>query len=255
VIMLENKSTLFEYLLYLGDTSLILSHRLSEWCGHGPILEQDIALTNITLDILGQARFWYQLAAEESAAGLDEDQIAYFRESNEFRNLLLVEQPNVDWGQTVLRQYMYDCFITTYLQALTHSSDSKIAEIALRSVHESQYHYRWSSDWLLRLGAGTPKSKTIMQESLNQLWRFHQEPIVAASFEVEMAAQGIAPDLETIKTEYLDKLHTGISKAGLVVPDDGRLLAGGKQGVHTEHLGYILAEMQHVQRTYPGLEW
>lgn len=253
--MLENKSTLFEYLLYLGDTGLILSHRLSEWCGHGPILEQDIALTNITLDILGQARFWYQLAAEESASGLDEDQIAYFRESNEFRNLLLVEQPNVDWGQTVLRQFMYDCFITTYLQELINSTNKQIAEIALRSVHESQYHYRWSSDWLLRLGQGTSESKAIMQDALDHLWRFHQEPITSVPFEAEMAAQGIAPALDGIKAEYLNKLNAGISAAGLHIPTDGRTLSGGKKGVHTEHLGYILAEMQHVQRTYPGLEW
>lgn len=253
--MLEEKNTLFEYLIYLGDNALILSHRLSEWCGHGPVLEQDIAMTNIALDILGQARLWYQLAASTDNRTLDEDQIAYLRDGNEFRNILLVEQNNKNWGFTIMRQFIYDCFITSYLELLRHSAHAEIAAIASRSFSESNYHYHWSYDWLQRLSLGTEKSKVIMQEALDELWRYHMEPIMEVGFEKEMQAVNIAADLQQVSENYLNKLLSGIEKAGLKIPEGKYMMDGGKRGVHSEHLGYVLAEMQYLQRAYPGQEW
>ena len=239
--MLEGKNSFFEYLLYLGDNALILSHRLSEWCGHGPVLEQDIAMTNIALDILGQARLWYQLAANEAGGGLDEDKIAYLRDGIEFRNILLVEQPNVDWGHTIMRQFMHDSFITAYLENLSNSAHQEVAAIATRSLSESSYHYHWSYDWLQRLSLGTVKSKVIMQQALDRLWRYHMEAVLPAPFEIEMLEQHIAPDLNVIKDNYLAKLQSGIKNADLIIPDEKYMQQGGKRGVHTEHLGYILS--------------
>lgn len=253
--MLEGKSPLFEYLIYLGDNALILSHRLSEWCGHGPVLEQDIALTNIALDILGQARQWYQLAAKSDGSGLDEDRIAYLRDSHEFRNILLVEQPNQSWGNTVLRQFIYSCFITPYLEHLRGSAHAEIAAIAARSHTESLYHLRWSRDWLLRLSRGTEEGKLEMQASLDNLWDFHTEFLSPAGFENDLADQHIAPVLSEIADQCMETLQSGLVEAGLSTPALDRNLSGGKRGVHSEHLGYILAEMQYLQRSYPGLEW
>ena len=253
--MISNESPLFQYLVQLGDDALILSHRLAEWCGHGPVLEQDIALTNIALDILGQARLWYQFASEQTEQEIDEDKLAYLRTVSEYRNAILVEQPNGDWGLTIVRQYLHDTFKLLLFKELKNSTHPVIAEIAHKCHTETTYHAKWSSEWLIRLGDGTEESKTRMQSALNKLWRYHHELVQPDGIDLEMHGSGIAPDLNDLKEIYYNNLKEGIIKAGLNVPENKNMITGGKKGIHSEHLGYILAEMQHLQRSYPGQIW
>lgn len=250
-----NFSPMFEYLLQLGDNALILSHRLSEWCGHGPVLEQDIALTNISLDILGQARLWYQYAGEITSPQVDEDTLAYMRDAHEFRNILLVEQPNGDWGKTIVRQCFYDTFQLLLLEELKKSNQQVIAEIAAKCLTETTYHAKWSSQWVIRLGDGTEESNHRMQTAVNDLWRFRHEAVLPSVADKEVAGLGMAPNLDDLKEAYFERLGAILQKAGLLTPDAPHVIKGGKDGVHSEHLGFILAEMQHLQRSYPGLEW
>lgn len=253
--MITNESPLFQYLVQLGDDALILSHRLSEWCGHGPVLEQDIALTNIALDILGQARLWYQYASEQTDSDLDEDKLAYLRNVTDYRNVILVEQPNGDWGQTVARQFLHDNFKLLLFKELAKSNQPVIAEIAHKCQIETTYHVKWSNEWMIRLGDGTIESNRRMQEGLNKMWRFHLELIQPSGIELEMHGMGIAPDLNNIKDLYAFNLEQVIKKANLQIPESQNIITGGKKGIHSEHLGYILAEMQHLQRSYPGQTW
>lgn len=246
---------MFEYLLRLGDNSLILSQRLSEWCGHGPVLEQDIALTNIALDLLGQTRMYLTYAGEVEGAGRSEDDIAYFRDAHQFRNCLLVERPNGDFAQTLARQFYFDAFNYYQLKALLHSSDQRLREIAEKALKEVTYHLRFSSEWVIRLGDGTEESHRRMQQAIDLLWPFTGELFTPDALDTEFQEQGIAPDLVEIKGLWHKKVAEVLQEATLSLPTNEWMQSGGKQGRHTEHLGFILAEMQSLQRTYPGNTW
>jgi ring-1,2-phenylacetyl-CoA epoxidase subunit PaaC len=243
-------SHLIDYTLHLADTTLILSQRNSEWCGHGPVLEQDIAITNISLDLLGQARIFYQYAATLIGGAATENSLAYLRKEREFKNLLLVEQPNSDWGQTILRQYLFSQFQYLLYDKLQHCDDEQLAAISVKSLKETTYHVRWSSEWVVRLGDGTEESHTRMLKAIEELWRYTGELFIPAVYENET---GI--DFLSLKNDWLQKVKTIFNEATLPVPENVFIQTGGKTGTHTEHLGYILTELQYVQRTYPGCEW
>ena len=253
--MIENQLPIFRFLVQLGDDALILSQRLSEWCGHGPVLEQDIALTNISLDILGQARLWYQLACDHTSESMTEDKIAYKRDSAQMTNLTLVEQPNGDWGRTVMRQYLYDSFKKMYYSRLSETHYASIGEIAHKCKTETNYHYKWSKTWVQRLSMGTKEGHTRMQDALNRLWRFHHELTIPSATDLEISAEGIAPNPADLKDAYLEEISSFLTECTLTIPDDKTVITGGRKGIHTEHLGYILAEMQFLQRAYPDREW
>lgn len=242
-------NSLTDYLLHLADTTLILSHRNSEWCGHGPILEQDIALTNISLDLLGQARLFYQYAAELTG-NTDEDKLAYLRTEREFKNLLLAEQPNGDWGQTILRQYLFSQFQYLLFQQLQNHSDEQIAAIAAKSLKETTYHLRWSSEWVVRLGDGTEESKQRMLHAVDELWRYTGEMFLPAEYE---SISNV--DFNSLKEQWFEKVAAVFEEATLAVPEKTFMQQGGKTGTHTEHLGFILADLQYMQRAYPNSEW
>lgn len=237
-----------DYLLHLADTTLILSQRNSEWCGHGPILEQDIAITNISLDLLGQSRNFYQYAAKLIGGDATEDYLAYLRKEREFKNLLLVEQPNGDWGQTILRQYLYSQFQYLLFEKLQQCNDEQLAAIAAKSIKETAYHVRWSSEWVIRLGDGTEESRNRMLKAIDELWRYTGEMFEPAGFEMIL-------DISLLKNDWLQKITTVFGEATLPVPEKVFMQSGGKEGKHTEHLGYILTELQYMQRAYPGATW
>ena len=241
---------LINYTLHLADTTLILSQKNSEWCGHGPILEQDIAITNISLDLLGQARNFYQYAAALKNDGSTEDSLAYLRTEREFKNLLMVELQNGDWGQTILRQYLFSQYQLLLFQQLQQSSDGQLAAIAAKAIKETTYHVRWSSEWVIRLGDGTEESHNRILHAIDELWRYTGELFEAADYETAM---GI--DLAAIKQIWTEKVTAVFDEAKLPVPQNVFVQKGGKQSVHTEQLGYILTELQYLQRTYPGAKW
>lgn len=245
----------FNYLLQLGDNTLILSQRLGEWCGHGPVLEQDIAMTNIALDLLGQARMLLTHAGNLEEKGRTEDDLAYFRDEPEFRNVLLVEQPNEDWAYTIGRQFFFDTFNYYNYQELLRSSDGQLAAIAEKALKEVTYHLRYSSEWMIRLGDGTETSRRKMQKAVDDLWMFSGELTAPSETDRLMAEAGIAPDLLKIKPLWEAKVKAVLEEATLTHPANDWMQSGGKDGRHSEHLGFILAEMQHLQRTYPGNEW
>ncbi|NCU02506.1 MAG: phenylacetate-CoA oxygenase subunit PaaC [Chitinophagaceae bacterium] len=238
------------YTLHLADTTLILSQRNSEWCGHGPILEQDIAITNISLDLLGQSRNFYQYAAALKNDGSTEDSLAYLRTEREFKNLLLVELENGDWGQTILRQYLFSQYQLLLFQQLQQGSDEQLAAIATKAIKEITYHVRWSSEWVIRLGDGTDESHNRMLHTIDELWRYTGELFEAADYETAM---GI--DLAAINQIWTEKVTAVFDEAKLPVPQNVFVQKGGKHGIHTEQLGYILTELQYLQRTYPGAKW
>jgi ring-1,2-phenylacetyl-CoA epoxidase subunit PaaC len=246
---------LTEYILRLADTSLILGHRLSEWCGHGPVLEQDIALANIALDLIGEARNYYQYAALVEGQGRSEDDLAYLRDDRQFRNPLLVELPNGDFGKTVLRQFFYDAYHVPFLEKLQDSKDDQLAAIAQKSVKEARYHLKWSSEWVIRLGDGTEESHARMQQSLQDLWMYTGELTTPNAIDIELSKDSIAVDLDEIKVIWINTVEAILKEATLPIPSKTWMQKGGKEGVHTEHLGYLLAEMQYLQRTYSGCEW
>lgn len=245
----------FEYLLRLGDNGLILSQRLGEWCGHGPVLEQDIAMTNIALDLLGQARMLLSYAGELEGKGRTEDDLAYFRDAHQYRNVLLVEQPNKDWAYTIVRQFFFDTFNYFNYEALLRSSDRHLAGIAEKALKEVTYHLRYSSEWMVRLGDGTETSHQKMQTALDDLWMFSGELTTPDDTDRLATESGIGPDLLKIKPLWQAKVADILEEATLKRPENDWMQSGGKQGRHSEHLGFILAEMQHLQRTYPGNEW
>ncbi|MEO6723175.1 MAG: 1,2-phenylacetyl-CoA epoxidase subunit PaaC [Ferruginibacter sp.] len=241
-----------DYILHLADTTLILSQRNAEWCGHGPILEQDIALTNISLDLLGQARNFYQYAAVLKGGSATEDTLAYLRTEREFKNLLLVEQPNGDWGQTILRQFFFSVYQYLVYTQLQKSADIQMAAIAEKSIKEVTYHLKWSSEWVIRLGDGTEESNKRMKQALENLWMYTGELFMPADYEtLETAGFEIA----LLKEKWFAKVSEIFAEATLILPANGYMQTGGKTGIHTEHLGYILVELQYLQRTYPGAEW
>jgi ring-1,2-phenylacetyl-CoA epoxidase subunit PaaC len=241
-------TSFIDYILHLADTTLILSQRNAEWCGHGPILEQDIAITNISLDLLGQSRNFYQYAALLIGGDATEDSLAYLRKEREYKNLLLVEQPTNDWGQTILRQYLYSQFQYLLFEKLQQCGDEQLAAIATKSIKETTYHVRWSSEWVVRLGDGTEESKTRMIKAIDELWRYTGEMFTPVPYETII-------DVSSIKKNWEEKVQTVFAEATLNVPEKTFMQTGGKTGMHTEHLGYILAELQYLQRTYPGAKW
>ncbi len=246
---------LFNYLLRLSDSSLIIGHRLSEWCGHGPVLEEDIALTNISLDFVGRANSLYEYAGKVESKGRTEDDLAYLRNEREFFNNLLAEQPNGDFAQTILRQYLTDAFEIHFYEALAKSKDETLAGIAAKSLKEIQYHLRHSSSWMLRLGDGTQESNTRLQNALNEIYRFTGSLFETDENDTVLIAAGIAPNLSTIQHQWQKDVDTMLEKAMLKKPEKVWMQKGNLQGRHTEHLGYILAEMQSVHRAYPGVKW
>ncbi len=264
------------FLLHLADTNLILAQRNAEWCGHGPILEQDIAITNISLDLLGQARNFYQyaallknnesnkLAASRAPSPLEggevnEDTLAYLRTEREFKNLLITELPKGDWAQTILRQFFFSVYQYLLYEQLQKSDDSQLAAIAEKSIKEVTYHVKWSSEWVIRLGDGTAESHQRMLKAIENLWPYTGEFFVPAEYENEHI---IGFDLTSLKQPWLQKVRNILEEATLYSPSFGEgqeeavfMQTGGKHGIHTEHLGFILAEMQYLQRMYLGAEW
>lgn len=245
----------FEYLQRLGDNCLVLGHRVSEWCGHAPILEEDLALANIALDLIGQARLWLGLAAEVEGAGRNADQLAYLRDAREFRNVLLVEQKNGDFGVTIGRQFLFDSWHYLLLGALGQSSDGRIAEIADKSVKEVAYHLERSGDWVIRLGDGTEQSHLRMQRAIDLLWPYSGELFEMDDIEQELLRLGAGADLALLREPWLAHVGPIFDQATLQQPPSGWMHKGGKRGLHSEHLGYLLAEMQFLQRAYPGATW
>ena len=294
-------SALIDFTLHLADDSLILGHRNSEWTGHGPILEQDIAISNIALDLIGQARNFYQYAArlinQSDAAGritaapgtdISEDSLAYLRDGWDFKNCLLVEQDNGDWAKTLLRQFFFSAAQYYLYERLQYSKDAELAAISEKAFKEVAYHLRWSSEWVIRLGDGTAESHTRMEKALEELWKFTGELFIPTDYEQQLAQDGIGVHLSDIQPKWEERVREVFAEARLSYPGDGGratrgggertartngkveradeksvagirknsgMLSGGKEGRHTEELGYILAEMQFLQRAYPGCEW
>jgi len=276
--IMNPNSTNLDYTLRLADDALVMGHRISEWSGHGPVLEQDIALTNTALDHLGRARSLYQYAAEQfnslpdadktkvftsvslqnlvnAGAAIDEDDLAYLRDGWDFRNVLLAEQPNIDWAYTIARSFFYDAFNYFFFSALQKSADETLAAIAEKSLKEVTYHLRWSSEWIVRLGDGTEESHARLQKAVNELWPFTGELCAMNETDRVMLQHGVGVDLEDIKPLWLERVRTVFAEATINIPAGVWMQQGGKDGIHSEHLGYILAELQFVQRAYPGMEW
>ncbi|MEO8623722.1 MAG: 1,2-phenylacetyl-CoA epoxidase subunit PaaC [bacterium] len=251
-------NALFEYLLRLGDDRLVLGHRLSEWCGHGPILEEDIATANVALDLLGQATMFLRLAGEVEGEGRDEDALAYFREVVEFRNCQLVELPKGDFAFTIARQFLFDVFAVVLLDALSRGSHDALAAIAAKSLKEAKYHVRHSGDWMLKLGDGTDESHRRIQKAVDDVWRFTPELFASDDIDRAMFEAGIAPDLAALKPQWETLVREVTERATLTLPHDVARAAnsrGGRTGAHTEHLGHMLAEMQIIARSHPGATW
>jgi ring-1,2-phenylacetyl-CoA epoxidase subunit PaaC len=243
------------YALRRADDALILGHRLSEWTGHAPMLEEELALANIGLDLIGQARALYAYAAEREGAGNDEDRYAYLRDATGYRNLLLVEQPNGDFAFTIARQFFYSAFADPYWRAMTRSADATLAAIAAKSEKESAYHLRHAAEWLIRLGDGTEESRRRAQAAVDALWPFTGELFDADEAERDLVARGIATDPEALRPAWETTLGRVLGEGTLVRPAGKWMQRGGRAGRHSEHLGHLLAEMQHLQRSYPGATW
>jgi ring-1,2-phenylacetyl-CoA epoxidase subunit PaaC len=278
-----SSTPLSDYILHLADNALVLGHRNSEWTGHGPILEQDIALSNVALDQIGQARYLYQHAAGVINGGMtgvigggmtgkiggdiSEDRLAFGRDAWDYRNCLLVEQVNGDWGKTMLRQFLFSAWQYYFYERLMNSRDRELAAIAEKSIKEVTYHLRWSGEWVIRLGDGTEESHERMVRGVDQLWKFTGELFIPAAYERSLIAAGVAVDIETIRPVWEEKVGEVFGEAGLGMgdgafantsaPETGKpwMQTGGKEGRHSEHLGFLLAEMQFLQRAYPDCEW
>ncbi len=246
---------LYNYILRIADNSLILGHRLSEWCGHGPVLEQDMAMTNIALDLVGQARSLYALAAEVQNEGKTEDDLAFLRDVFDFKNLLLVEQPNGDFAYTVVRQFFFSAFQLPFYKELCHSKNEILRGVAEKAVKEVSYHLRWSSEWVIRLGDGTEESHRRIQKAVNDLWTYSGEAFMADDLDNWAVENGIGVDLNSIKPIFNKTIDDVLNEATLVKPAANFMQSGGKQGTHSEHLGFLLAEMQFLQRAYPNSKW
>ncbi|MCW5520841.1 phenylacetate-CoA oxygenase subunit PaaC [Aureitalea sp. L0-47] len=246
---------LYKYVLGVADNSLILGQRLGELCGHGPNLETDIALTNIALDLFGQTRSYYQYAAKLEGNGKTEDDVAMLRLERDYKNVLLVEQPNTHFGHVIARQYLFDVFHYQLMTALLNSNDETLAAIAAKSIKEVSYHKRFSGDWLKRLGDGTEESHEKMQEAIDHYWPYTDELFDMTESDVKMAAEGIGVDVSEFKESYYKEVSDLLEEATLEVPANPYFKKGGKEGIHSEHMGYILTELQYMQRTYPNMTW
>ena len=249
-------SNLVEFLLRMGDNTLILGHRVSEWCGHAPVLEEDIALANTALDLIGQTQLWLDLAGEVEGAGRDADKLAFSRDYLDFHNLLLVELPNGDFGRTLMRQFLFDAWHSIYLGRLLTSTDTRVAAIAEKASKEVTYQLERSAGTVVSLGDGTEESHGFMQEALDFLWPYVGEMFTGDAVDDAMAGAGIAPDPATLRGEFDTLVGRVLTEATLTIPDDPFTHKGGKDGsFHTEHLGHILTSMQWLQRAYPGANW
>ncbi|ETX16357.1 phenylacetic acid degradation protein [Roseivivax halodurans JCM 10272] len=251
----ELKPALFEWLCRMGDSTLVLGHRLSEWCGRGPALEEDIAVANVALDLIGHTQMWLGLAAEVEEGGRSVDDLAYLRDVMRFRNIKLAELPNGDIGRTLMRQFLFDAWHHLMLERLVQSSVTEVAEIAAKALKEVTYHLGRSSDLVIRLGDGTAESHARMQEALDLLWPYTGEMFTGDAVDETVAEAGVAPRPEDLRAAWTALVTEVLFEATLSVPENGDVHRGGKQGRHTEHLGYLLAEMQFLQRAYPGAEW
>ncbi|MDG2331844.1 MAG: phenylacetate-CoA oxygenase subunit PaaC [Flavobacteriales bacterium] len=253
--MMEIKDALFEYCLRIGDNSLVLGHRVSEWCGHGPILEEDIALTNIALDLVGQSRTLLTYAGAVEGKGRTEDDLAYLRQVVDYRNCLLAEQENGDFARTIVRQFLFDSYNTLFLEELQNSADETLAAYAAKSLKEAAYHVRHSSEWMIRLGDGTAESKQRTQTALDELWMYSGELFEMDETETTLQKANIAPDSKAIHEKWTANVSKILEMATLQLPETGWMQTGGRTGKHSELLGYVLAELQYVQRSYPNCEW
>jgi ring-1,2-phenylacetyl-CoA epoxidase subunit PaaC len=245
----------FEYLLRLADDRLVLGHRLSEWCGHAPILEEDIALANIALDLIGQAAALLGLAGEVEGAGRDADALAYFRDEIAYRNLLLVEQPNGDFAETIVRQFFFDAYSVLHLEALTRCGQEHLAGVAAKALKEDTYHLRHSGEWVLRLGDGTEESHDRAQRAVDRLWRFTGELFEADSVDEAVASVGISVDKALLRARWKETVEAVLTRATLSRPEAALMATGGRRGRHSEHLGHMLAEMQILARSHPEAQW
>lgn len=245
----------FNYLLRLGDDSLILGQRLAEWCGHGPILEEDIAITNISLDLIGQAISLLNYAGDLESKGRDGDALAFLRLEKDYKNLLLVEQKNGDFGDTMMRQFLFDAYRKLLFERLQNSTDKQLAAIAEKSLKETRYHFKHSAEWVIRLGDGTDESHNRIQNSLNNLWRYTDELFYVDASDEVLTKAGILPDLSDLKSLWLKEVNTVLELATLQIPTNNWQFEGGRKGVHSEHMGYLLSELQFMQRVYPNMEW
>ena len=266
-----NSTHLIDYTIHLADNALILGHRNSEWCGHGPVLEQDIAITNIALDLVGQARNFYQYAARlingsqksdpkvspfrEDLEETSEDTLAYLRDRHEFKNCLLAEQTNGDWAKTILRQFLFSVYQYFLYEKLHKSKDPQLAAIAEKSLKEVTYHLRWSSEWIIRLGDGTEESHQRMLSAIDELWQYTGELFEPAIYEQRAAEEGLAIDPSSLKSKWEEKVKEVFIEATLLYPGEVSIKRGGKNGDHSEHLSNILADLQFMQRAYPNSEW
>ena len=248
-------SNLFPYLLRLADDRLILGHRLSEWCGHGPILEEDIALANMALDLIGEATLFYKLAGEAEGQGRNEDALAYFRDAVDYRNALLVELPKGDFALTIVRQFLFSVYSLLQMEALAKSSHAELAGAAAKAVKESRYHVRHAGQWVVTLGDGTDESRTRAQRAVNDLWRYTGELFLADDVDRAVAQAGIGVDPSTLADAWRTQVEDVLRRATLTIPAVNYMQRGGRDGKHTEHLGHLLSEMQIVARSHPGASW
>lgn len=248
-------NNLIQYIYGIADNGLILGQRLGELCGHGPSLETDIAMTNISLDLLGQVRSYYQYAAKLMGGDASEDTIAFLRKEREYKNVLLVEQPNTDFAYSIARQFLFDIFHLLVLEKLQNSSDSTLSAIAKKSIKEVSYHTRFSSDWIRRLGDGTEESHNRIQTAINDLWVFTDELFHQTDADKAMVSEGIGVDVTLLKDDFHKKVSEILEESTLQIPAVDYFQKGGRNGIHSEHMGYILTELQYMQRTYPNMTW
>ena len=249
------QNNLYNYIISIADNSLILAQRLGELCGHGPTLETDIAGTNISLDLIGQTRNYYQYAAKVQGEGKSEDDLAFLRLEREYKNVLLVEQPNEHFGFVMGRQYLFDVFHLLFMKEMLNSKDETLAAIAKKGIKEVSYHKRFSGDWVKRLGDGTEESNAKMQEAIDDLWVYTDELFDLTEADTAMIAEGVGVDTSKFKELYYAEISEVLKEANLTVPEGKYFTRGGKKGIHSEYMGYILSELQYMQRTYPNMEW
>ncbi len=249
------QNNLVQYIYGIADNALLLGQRLGELCGHGPSLETDIAMTNITLDLLGQTRSYYQYAAKILGGNATEDTVALLRKEREYKNVLLVEQPNTDFAYSITRQFLFDIFHLALLEALENSKDGTLAAIAKKSIKEVRYHARFSTDWIVRLGDGTLESKEKMQNAMDYLWAYTDELFHQTDADKAMVAEGVGVDVTKLKAPFYKKISEVLDEATLQTPTLDYFQKGGKQGIHSEYMGYLIADLQYMQRTYPNMNW
>jgi ring-1,2-phenylacetyl-CoA epoxidase subunit PaaC len=250
-----SEERVFHYTVALADDALVLGHRLSEWIGYAPVLEEELALGNIALDLIGEARALYAYAGAIEGKDRDEDALAYRRDAHEFLNLLLVEQPNGDFAVTIARQVLFSAFMHPFWRELSASRDETLAAIAAKAGKEAAYHLRHAGEWLIRLGDGTGESRRRAQDAVDELWPYTGEMFATDSTLAAVVADGIAVDVARIRPEWEKTVADLLARATLTRPADGWMQQGGRQGHHSEHLGHLLAEMQFLQRAYPGAAW